>query len=80
MIHELRREYDLTILLEIAQLPRSTFYYHISVENEAFVRRDGGFYRVGTVYRDVVDKKTGKVLSRDLIRENNAKVMYDLTQ
>ena len=28
MIHELRREYDLAILLEIAQLPRSTFYYH----------------------------------------------------
>ena len=28
MIQELRREHDLTILLEIAQLPRSTFYYH----------------------------------------------------
>ena len=28
MIQELRREYDLAILLEIAQLPRSTFYYH----------------------------------------------------
>ena len=28
MIQELRREYDLAILLEIAQLARSTFYYH----------------------------------------------------
>ena len=28
MIHELRREHDLTILLEIAQLPKATFYYH----------------------------------------------------
>ena len=28
MIQELRREYDLTILLGIAQLPRATFYYH----------------------------------------------------
>jgi len=28
VIHELRREYDLAMLLEIAQLPRSTFYYH----------------------------------------------------
>ena len=28
MIQELRREYDLTILLEIAQLPKATFYYH----------------------------------------------------
>ena len=28
MIQELRREHDLTILLEIAQLPKATFYYH----------------------------------------------------
>ena len=33
MIHELRREYDLAILLEIAQLPRSTFYYHTKRRN-----------------------------------------------
>ena len=33
MIHELRREYDLAILLEIAQLPRSTFYYHTKQRN-----------------------------------------------
>ena len=29
MIQELRREYDLRMLLEIAQLPRATFYYHL---------------------------------------------------
>lgn len=28
MIQELRREHDLTILPEIAQLPKATFYYH----------------------------------------------------
>ena len=28
MIQELRREHDLVTLLEIAQLPRSTYYYH----------------------------------------------------
>ena len=28
MIQELRRGYDLAILLEIAQLPKATFYYH----------------------------------------------------
>ena len=28
MIQGLRREYDLAILLEIAQLPKATFYYH----------------------------------------------------
>ncbi len=29
MIQELRREHDLALLLEIAQLPRSPFYYHL---------------------------------------------------
>ncbi len=52
--------------------------YHIGVENEAFVKRDDGFYRVGTVYRDRIDKRTGNVLSREVIKENNAKVMYEL--
>ncbi len=28
VIQELRQEYKLDMLLEIAQLPRSTFYYH----------------------------------------------------
>ena len=28
MIQELRREHDLAILLEIAQLPKATYYYH----------------------------------------------------
>ena len=28
MIQELRREHNLAILLEVARLPRSTFYYH----------------------------------------------------
>ena len=28
MIQELRQEHDLAILLEIAQLPRATYYYH----------------------------------------------------
>lgn len=54
--------------------------YHVSVENEAFVKRDDGYYRVGTVYRDVIDKRTGNVLSRDLIKENNAKVMYEIQE
>ena len=34
MIHELRREYGLAILLEIAQLPRSTYYYHEKQQNK----------------------------------------------
>ncbi len=34
VIQELRREYKLDMLLEIAQLPRSTFYYHCKQQNK----------------------------------------------
>ena len=34
MIQELRREHDLAMLLEIAQLPRATFYYHRKNQNK----------------------------------------------
>ena len=34
VIQELRREYKLDMLLEIAQLPRSTFYYHSKRQNK----------------------------------------------
>jgi len=34
VIQELRREYELVMLLEIAQLPRSTFYYHSKKQKE----------------------------------------------
>jgi len=51
--------------------------YHIKAENEHFIRQDGQVYRKGQIYRSCVDKKTGQVLSRELIRDNHAKVMYD---
>ena len=33
MIQKLRQEFPLAILLEIAQLPRATFYYHLKKLN-----------------------------------------------
>ena len=51
--------------------------YHITAENEHFVREDGIVYRCGTVYRTAVDKATGNALSRELLRRNHARVLYD---
>lgn len=34
MIQKLRREFSLAVLLEIAQLPRATFYYHLRRQNK----------------------------------------------
>lgn len=52
--------------------------FHIHVENEHFSQEEGGTYRNGQVYRDVIDRITGSCLDSQLIRTNHAKVMYDL--
>ena len=51
--------------------------YHIVSENERFVKENGIVYRTGTVWREVIDCKTGNHLGKELIAENHAKVLYD---
>lgn len=51
--------------------------YHIKSENEHFVRVGDDVYRRGQVYRICIDKATGNELSREMIRDNNARVMYN---
>jgi vancomycin resistance protein VanW len=51
--------------------------YHIASENEHFIRENDTVYRKGQVYRTCIDKATGNTISRELIRDNHAKVMYD---
>ena len=52
------------------------YSYHVRAEGERFVRRGDAVYRVGRVYRETYDKKTGALAERRLIKENNARVMY----
>ena len=52
--------------------------YHIHAENEYFSREAGTIYRNGQVYRDTIDRVTGRHVESQLIRTNHAKVMYDL--
>lgn len=52
--------------------------YHIRLENERFLREGNDIFRCGTVYRDRIDRRTGAALSREVLRENHARVLYDL--
>ena len=54
------------------------FSYHIFTENEGFIKEEDGIFRIGQVYRKVVDKKTGNTLDTELIRNNHARVMYEI--
>ena len=51
--------------------------YHIASEDEHFVREGDIVYRKGRVYRNTIDKRSGNVIKKELLRENHARVMYD---
>ena len=55
------------------------FKYHVKSEGEGFLLEGEQFYRIGRVFRDTVDPRTGNRVARTLLRENHARVMYDLT-
>lgn len=56
------------------------YSYHIEVKNEHFEKENDGIYRYGEIYRRVIDKVTGNVVDRELLRSNHARVMYDMDE
>lgn len=62
---------------ELRAMKQQANTYHISSENEHFIRENGVVYREGEVYRSVIDVRTGNVIEKTKIRSNHAKVMYD---
>lgn len=63
---------------ELRAVDRSKFAFHIKSENERFVREGDGVYRRGEVYRVTVDSRTGRLLKKELIRKNDARVAYEI--
>ena len=51
--------------------------YHIESRNEHFTQEDGVWYRNGEVWRQSIDKASGKIIEEKLIKTNHAQVMYD---
>jgi len=51
--------------------------YHIVSENEFFSQEDGVIYRNGEIFRNIINKRTGNLIKKELIKTNHAKVMYD---
>ena len=51
--------------------------YHIREEDARFVREEDAWYRENTVWRDTVDKGSGHVVRREMLKRNHARVMYE---
>lgn len=53
--------------------------YHIKAEDEFFSIENNNVYRNGKIFRHCIDLRTGNLISRELIKTNHAKVMYDVS-
>lgn len=53
--------------------------YHIKAEDEFFSIENDQVYRNGKIFRHCIDLKTGDLISRELIKTNHARVMYDVS-
>lgn len=51
--------------------------YHIREENQCFRKVDKDYYRNNEIYREIIDKRTGNAVGKELISRNNSKVLYD---
>ena len=55
-------------------------YYEIIEENHHFHQEKEKFFRISQIYRNVIEKSTGKITDKELIRDNHSEVMYDYDQ
>ncbi len=51
--------------------------YELVEEGHCFKKENDKYYRVSKIYKNVIDRKTNKVLRKELILDNHSEVMYD---
>lgn len=52
-------------------------YYEIVEENHHFHKEKEKFYRISQIYKETIDRLTGKVLNKKLVLDNHSEVMFD---
>jgi vancomycin resistance protein VanW len=52
------------------------FSYHIFEKNHRFIKKENDYFRENEIWRTIIDKKSGNVKNKELIKKNFAKVMY----
>lgn len=54
--------------------------YEIIEEDHHFRREGEKYYRISKIYRNVIDRESGRLVDKQLIRDNHSEVMYDYAQ
>ena len=52
--------------------------YRLTEDDHHFHKEDNGkYYRISKIYRETIDRESGKVVSRELNWNNHSEVMFD---
>lgn len=52
-------------------------YYELYEEDHHFHKEGNKYYRISKIYRRVIDRTSGKIVDKQLVRDNHSEVMYD---
>lgn len=69
---------DIHLCGEVRGDKQQKYTYHIKLKDEFFSKEKEGIFRNGKVYRRTIDKITGNCVQEILLRNNHAKVLYDI--
>ncbi len=51
--------------------------YELVEEGHCFIRERDRYYRVSKIYRNVIDRASGRILEKQLVLDNHSEVMFD---
>lgn len=51
--------------------------YELVEEDHHFTQENGKYYRVSKIYKNTIEKATGKITEKKLVLDNHSEVMYD---
>jgi vancomycin resistance protein VanW len=51
--------------------------YHIFEQNHKFIKIENQNFRQNEIWRNSIDKKTGKIIKTELLKKNFARVTYE---
>ena len=56
-----------------------TFPYRFELveEDHHFHKEGDKYYRISKIYKNTIEKSTGKIVDRQLVLDNHSEVMYD---
>lgn len=53
------------------------YRYELVEEDHHFSKENGVFYRISKIYKLTIDKESGEVVKKELVRDNHSEVMFD---